>query len=973
MAGSSPLYTNQKPYTTWINFFDQMKTMSLNTHVKLGSELCKLSVEVNKDRKRHENAFNVIKGKLRIADPFGEAEKNIQESKKKAREAIKAFMKTKEEQAVNKKKKKGKQGKKNWLKCFTKATNQIQHYKLELRRANEIANDFNSQIMTPLQDLQNEEVVRQTTMKNHMDKWSTIHLKVIAKNRETDIYGNLVKKVTDLRPMQDVQDLIKVCQKQKQATAYKYQLPNYHLLENNSSAEDIRGEFCKRYNLHWFGYELTTPSEFWMSTQQLSSFEGIEKEVPKYELFNCTLEEVIDFQNYYSITLAEQIDTPIILEVTSLEIMGHARKAWLCSEVDSWQKQWYREQLESGNYRSASPSPEIAAHILVTWLDELPESLIPFPLHTKCIRTLGSVDKVKREANLRYVMKRVPALNWKVIDRLLNFIKEAIGIIVIDTNEPKEPVALEKALKDPALPKICKRIIPFLFQKDDKHGDFEKWLTWLIEYSCSAEWKDTMSSGISSPKTNKSGALHKCTRPGCTKPRFKGKLCATHENGGDLIGDGSDDSGDDEDNTNLPGRPSTEMDLKLNLEASSKEAKKQMKRSKVWGEIIETEDRYVKALTLLEDYWVTPLKNKSTAKSLKLNHKDVVALTSNISAIQKMQKQFLEALEKEKPSTIPRVFNQYHKFFKMYCRYLNHYEVMLNTMTRLRAKNKKFAAWFQDTETQIREEGAKLFGIEEMLTSHFIKPVQRIPRYVLLLRELKKYTDPEDPAYEELVLAMDNIRSVATEINIAKKKMENMTQLLEIQTKIVGYQGECLMQPQRVLVREGELIVPDGLGKTVSKPAPRKVLLFSDIIIWTSILYTYKGQIDLTGASLSVLQNQDLQIVSTNDILYLRCAKKVRDAWIADISRTIRKQRQNKAKQYRTARPKGARPRRHTSTDTSNFSNSIRSYEALPARAYTNDSLPRKKSFDLIRDLSSTSSTTTTTKTTHQYARTSMN
>ena len=46
-----------------------------------------------------------------------------------------------------------------------------------------------------------------------------------------------------------------------------------------------------------------------------------------------------------------------------------------------------------------------------------------------------------------------------------------------------------------------------------------------------------------------------------------------------------------------------------------------------------------------------------------------------------------------------------------------------------------------------------------------IMPIQRIPRYNMLLSEIIKYTDPSHPDYNNLNLALKNMKGVADHIN----------------------------------------------------------------------------------------------------------------------------------------------------------------------------------------------------------------
>jgi hypothetical protein len=46
-----------------------------------------------------------------------------------------------------------------------------------------------------------------------------------------------------------------------------------------------------------------------------------------------------------------------------------------------------------------------------------------------------------------------------------------------------------------------------------------------------------------------------------------------------------------------------------------------------------------------------------------------------------------------------------------------------------------------------------------------IKPVQRLPKYVLLLKDLLKHTDPDDDDYARIELALKQFKDVNSSIN----------------------------------------------------------------------------------------------------------------------------------------------------------------------------------------------------------------
>jgi hypothetical protein len=94
--------------------------------------------------------------------------------------------------------------------------------------------------------------------------------------------------------------------------------------------------------------------------------------------------------------------------------------------------------------------------------------------------------------------------------------------------------------------------------------------------------------------------------------------------------------------------------------------------------------------------------------------------------------------------------------------------------------------------------------------SYLIMPVQRIPRYELLLRELKRYTLKTDPGYPALEEAFDKIKAIASHVNEEKRKIESMSKLVEIQSKIQGDFG-TLLQAHRHLIRKRSLAMQHSI------------------------------------------------------------------------------------------------------------------------------------------------------------------
>lgn len=110
-------------------------------------------------------------------------------------------------------------------------------------------------------------------------------------------------------------------------------------------------------------------------------------------------------------------------------------------------------------------------------------------------------------------------------------------------------------------------------------------------------------------------------------------------------------------------------------------------------------------------------------------------------------------------------------------------------------------------------------------TSFLIKPVQRICKYPLFLRELVKHTEESSAEYNKLVAVLENFNSVVELINETKREADNMAAITRLQRKL-GVKALELLQPGRVFVREG------FLQETIKgESAMLLYCLFNDILL----------------------------------------------------------------------------------------------------------------------------------------------
>jgi len=245
----------------------------------------------------------------------------------------------------------------------------------------------------------------------------------------------------------------------------------------------------------------------------------------------------------------------------------------------------------------------------------------------------------------------------------------------------------------------------------------------------------------------------------------------------------------------------------------------------------------VKGLRTLSNTYKKPMTDNM--KRIKVSIEDIKSIFSNSDTILELH-QILLTKFKQDPSNVVATLDQHAAYFKMYTQYMSGYEKALQTMDKL-CKNKTFQSFL----IQQRESGDGNGPCLDIM-SYLITPVQRIPRYELLLREILKKT-PDDSDQKQLTeKTYQHIRSIAMHINEKKREVENITKLVKIQNGIRGLGDFAIFEPSRHLCKEGAL----HLQKNTDKSKERLVYLFNDILLWTNVKSEYKGHLELVKCSI---------------------------------------------------------------------------------------------------------------------------
>ncbi|KAK7463781.1 hypothetical protein VKT23_007120 [Stygiomarasmius scandens] len=102
------------------------------------------------------------------------------------------------------------------------------------------------------------------------------------------------------------------------------------------------------------------------------------------------------------------------------------------------------------------------------------------------------------------------------------------------------------------------------------------------------------------------------------------------------------------------------------------------------------------------------------------------------------------------------------------------------------------------------------------LEGYLLLPVQRIPRYRLLLEELRRSTPPQYEYMEDSIdRALNEIASLANNMNEGKREAESRHKLVHWQSRIRGKFPSPLVQPHRRLIMDGPLLLTRVVRKAI--------------------------------------------------------------------------------------------------------------------------------------------------------------
>ncbi|XP_074857072.1 kalirin isoform X10 [Carettochelys insculpta] len=313
-----------------------------------------------------------------------------------------------------------------------------------------------------------------------------------------------------------------------------------------------------------------------------------------------------------------------------------------------------------------------------------------------------------------------------------------------------------------------------------------------------------------------------------------------------------------------------------NLEEEQK-AKAMRGRMFVLNELVQTEKDYVKDLGIVVEGFMKSIEEKGVPEDMKGKDKIVFG---NIHQIYDWHKDFfLAELEKclQEHDRLAQLFIKHERRLHMYV-------VYCQNKPRSEYVVAEYDAYFEEVQQEINQ--------RLTLSDFLIKPIQRITKYQLLLKDFLRYS-------EKAGLECSDIEKAVELMCLVPKRCNDMMNLGRLQ----GFEGKLTAQGK--LLQQDTFYVTEQDSGGLSRPKERRVFLFEQIVIFSELLrkgsltpgYMFKRSIKMSYLILEEIVDDDpckfaLMSRETSERVILQAANpEIQQAWVQDISQVLDTQR----------------------------------------------------------------------------------
>ncbi|KAK5581992.1 hypothetical protein RB653_003573 [Dictyostelium firmibasis] len=232
---------------------------------------------------------------------------------------------------------------------------------------------------------------------------------------------------------------------------------------------------------------------------------------------------------------------------------------------------------------------------------------------------------------------------------------------------------------------------------------------------------------------------------------------------------------------------------------------KEFMRRRIAQELLSTEKSYVYNLKLIIDIFIRPLINFNSIEQRVLSISEISGVFGNWERLYKINSDLLLLIQNKLDSwsieqTIGDLFIESTDSLFEYTPYVTNYDHSRKLLDRLTASNTNFRNFLDAAQ---RDKRSKYLDISSFL----IQPVQRLPRYELLLRDLLKSTSTLHNDHKYLTKGIVKIKEITMYVNDQQKERENLSQVIQIQKELIMDNIKLSFSSATRLIREGDIKV----------------------------------------------------------------------------------------------------------------------------------------------------------------------
>jgi hypothetical protein len=312
--------------------------------------------------------------------------------------------------------------------------------------------------------------------------------------------------------------------------------------------------------------------------------------------------------------------------------------------------------------------------------------------------------------------------------------------------------------------------------------------------------------------------------------------------------------------------------------------KKARQRVNILDEILKTESAFCSSLAIACDLFLAPIRTQNA-----LTENEIACVFGNIEQILGFSRELLAALAARLKtitafSCIGDVFVQFVPYMKVFNEYCKNYD---RCAAFLKESAKNPVSPFNNICNEVSSNPT--VG-NQSLSSYLIMPVQRLPRYRLLLVDLLAKTWPAHADFEALERALDGVSRAAIGVNAFVKASDGAAKVIWMEKTIKGV-GD-LVTPTRVFIKEGLIGVRSAGSASTSK---MRLFLCNDLLVVGTNEKHPVCKYRLPLEQVTVVDVEDMQsiqnafqVIGNNASLTLLCTNVgEKTYWMSDLKKTI--------------------------------------------------------------------------------------